>query len=183
MQRQELQRQAQDSETNRQALSREKREQFLTRALLNATEDLRQATEAKMNFSLGDDDYARLEGLREARKLKQQISILLCEARLGFDADWNVEIEKRAIQDYLKTYFSELLYRCSVNHTSPLALFAAAIEREMLEINTLCNQIRERHPMTADSVLQFMNFLTSVSNRDEVAQHIENYLKTGVSNL
>jgi hypothetical protein len=71
-QRQELQRQAQDSEANRQALSREKREQFLT-ARLNATVALLQATEAKMSFSLGDDGYARLEGLRETRKLKQQI--------------------------------------------------------------------------------------------------------------
>ena len=103
-QRQELQQQAYDSAANREALSREKREQFLT-ARLNATVVLLQANEAMMGFSLADDDYARLQGLRETRKLRQQVSLLLCEARFGFEADWSVDVERCAVREYLITYF------------------------------------------------------------------------------
>ena len=97
-QQQELEQQSQDSETTRPALSRETREQFLT-ARVNATVAMLQATEAMMGLSLTDDDYARLAAMRETRKLRQQVAILLCEAKLGFDADWSVEVERTAIRD------------------------------------------------------------------------------------
>ncbi len=180
-QRQELQQQAHDSVANRQALSREQRELFLT-ARLNATVAMLQANEAMMGFTPVDDEYARLQGLRETRKLKQQVSLLLCEARLGFEADWSVAIERRAINDYLTTYFSELIYRCNIHHLDPLSLFQAAVERERLEMGTFCEQIQSRHPSTAAQVIEFMDSLGSVKNREAAAKHIEDFMR-GVPNL
>ena len=141
-----------------------------------------QANEAMMGFTPVDDEYARLQGLRETRKLKQQVSLLLCEARLGFEADWSVAIERRAINDYLTTYFSELIYRCNIHHLDPLSLFQAAVERERLEMGTFCEQIQSRHPSTAAQVIEFMDSLGSVKNREEAAKHIEDFM-SGVPNL
>jgi hypothetical protein len=176
-QRQELDQQLRDSEANRLALSRGKREQFLT-ARLNATVAMLQATEAMLALALKDDDYARLAAMRETRKLKHQVAILLCEAKLGFEADWSVEVERTAIRDYLATYFRELHHRCVVHHSSPLSLFEGSIHREKLEMSTLCEQIRERHSSTADHVTQFMTFLADIRDRKEAAQHIESFRHT-----
>jgi len=88
------------------------REQFLT-ARLNATVALLQACQADADVSQTPRGALR-HGyqLREIRSLQQQIAILRCEARLGFDGGpWTSTFELWAIRLYLIDLFQDLQNR------------------------------------------------------------------------
>jgi hypothetical protein len=126
LQRQEIQGQEQDSQENKLALQREARAQYLT-ARLNATVALLQACEASVSlddaqsapkaagpFPIRYPSYRSHQAkVLEVSKFKQRISILLCEAELGFNEDWGVELERKATRLHIVNYFRELKYRCS----------------------------------------------------------------------
>ena len=177
LQREELSRQEFDSNENQRALLRQSREQFLT-ARLSATVALLQAVETR-NKLAGDNwtAYAFEEASRESRKLRQQISILLCESKFGFDEkDWDLDMEKRAIEDHLSLFFREIRYRCLSHGDGVLADFNMNLQNAKLEIGILCDQFRNTQVTTTDLTEQFMKTLSECQSPEELGHHIDNYV-------
>jgi hypothetical protein len=182
-QQKQLQQQEVDSQENRHALAREKREQFLT-ARLNATLAMLQARQAKMAFLSENNFLGIAEMQREIRKLSLRLSILVCEANLGFEiGDWSEEIERLAIRDHLRLYFQELLDRCHFGEIDMLRFHPQSMIQEKLETDLLCKQIRHRHPSTAELTQEFMNRLATLETTEEAAKHISDFLNGSVNHL
>jgi hypothetical protein len=150
-QRQELKQQSRDSELNRQALTREKREQFVT-ARLNATQALLHARQAESGLSSHRwEEFQKEKALLEAIGLRQRISIMLCEASFGLDdGDWNVGLERKAIRKHLIVEFQGLL-KCLAIFLDPrndLNLGKLVIDTKY-EMQILAGHIKERHEIVA----------------------------------
>ena len=182
-QQKQIQQQEADLQESRQAFAREKRELFLT-ARLNAAVALLHAHESRGRFSAEGDDYARLNAMRETAKLTHPVAILLSEANLGFEhGDWSPELEKLAIRDYLRAHFEELIYRSNLPATSPLRFQPRPGSREKHDLDTLCEQIRHRHPEVADLTQQFADYLMALKSPEEAVKHIRDFLDGTVGHL
>jgi hypothetical protein len=175
-QQRQLQQKEADSQENRKALAREKREQFLI-ARLNATAAMLQAQEARAALLGEDDTCGRIESERETRRLSQQLSILLCEAKLGFEiGDWDEGLETLAIRGHVRLYFEELLYRCRLTEVNAYRFDPRSMSREKVELETLCDQIRNGHGSIAGLIESFTARLATFQSSEEAAKHIGDFL-------
>lgn len=105
-QQKQLQQQESDSQENHRALEREKREQFLT-ARLNAWTALLHAQEVKAQMLPADDFAGSLRSAvtRELSQLRSRLTILLYEVKIGFERDWDLDLERDAIRNLLIEFF------------------------------------------------------------------------------
>ena len=101
------------AEQDREALHRERREQFLS-ARLNAVVAMLDAHERKMLESkdaFRSEDYYAHTLKAEDDKLRQQIAFLRSEVRLGFDGEWTPEVERKAVALHMRDFVESEL-RC-----------------------------------------------------------------------
>jgi hypothetical protein len=182
LQRQEIQAQERDSQENKRALQREARSQFLA-ARLNATVALLQACEARINVTRNDYHILQAERAREVLKLKQRISILLCEAHIDINIQLSrTEIEREAIRRYLCQFFSELssFFLRLRPGTDPAARVAtnAIIGGADHEVRVLQSQISDDYPLTAKLLDQFIDQTASlqIKSYEDIASWFRTYV-------
>jgi hypothetical protein len=118
-----------------------------------------------------DAGYDRIEFRKESRKLRQQISILLCEAQFGFEGgEWTPAIFKQAIREYLLKFFRDF----KRNHPEPKAWefdrFRQHIDNAKIEVILLGDQFRGTYPKVAGVIDCVENWLRTVDLRPFVLE-------------
>jgi len=152
-----------ENAANSRARGLQSREQFLT-ARLSATNAslqahelyLKQLIEHKYLFSL-------TEMVKQTRKIRQQIAILLCEAKLGFDGgEWTPAVERRAIREYLLTFFHDI----QSDHPAPIDAnynsFVSFVETAKAELKLLIYQYQSTQPKVAGTVESLLRTMATI---------------------
>jgi hypothetical protein len=121
-QRTEIAAQEEAARENRLAVRRQSREQHLT-ALLNANVALSQAHGVIVAQSAAlPRSYQSIVLRKQSIRLKQDISLLRCEARFGFEDELpKTEKEMRVIREYLHEFFRDFKTDCPVEPIADLA--------------------------------------------------------------
>ncbi len=112
--------QEKEAENRRAADKLQSQENYLT-ARLNATMALLQAHESSAKLIEGHgyplQSYYQDEAKRETLKLRQSISLLLFEARLGFKYDNQKQTMDAVVHEYLKQFLAEMESRLADPHS------------------------------------------------------------------
>jgi hypothetical protein len=141
-----------ESKNNELGRIRQRREQFLT-SRLNATVALLQACQASMEALDDNDVFRRADAAIEINKLKQELAILRCEARLPISAEtWDKSVEARAIHAYLTEIFHGLSDRTGRLDDGRLVVPRSEASLAASKVRSLLARIRHTQPAIASAL-------------------------------